>query len=174
MRYQFAPLTEEQARAIGAWRYDPPYDLYDMDTDEESLRELLDQDTPYYGATDERGELVGFLCFKTAVQTLSGLLAGAYADPDTLDIGLGMRPDLTGRGLGLDFMNAGLAFARETFHPASFRLSVAAFNDRAIKVYKRAGFQPGHTFTHTAHTPRATNGVYEFMTMVRAAIVGKD
>jgi len=27
MRYQFAPLTEEQARAIGAWRYDPPYDL---------------------------------------------------------------------------------------------------------------------------------------------------
>ncbi len=164
MRYQFAPMTAEQARAVGAWRYDPPYDLYDMDADEDGLREPLDQDTPYYAATDERGELVGFLCFKTAAQTLSGFLAGAYADPDALDIGLGMRPDRTGRGLGLDFFNAGLAFTRETFAPASFRLSVALFNDRAIKVYKRAGFRPAGAFTHTS-----SGGVHEFMTMIRPA-----
>jgi len=168
MRYQFAPLMEEQARAIGAWRYDPPYDLYNIGG-EDDLRELLDQDTPYYAATDERGELVGFLCFKTAAQTLSGLLAGAYADHDALDIGLGMRPDLTGRGHGLDFMNAGLAFARETFAPASFRLSVATFNLRAVKVYERAGFRPDRAFTHTA-----AGDAYEFMTMVRPAAVEKD
>ena len=164
MRYHFAPMTVEQAHAIGAWRYDPPYDLYNMGADEDALRELLDQDTPYYAGTDERGELAGFLCFKAAAQTLAGFLAGAYADHAALDIGLGLRPDLTGHGHGLAFLDAGLAFAREAFAPASFRLSVATFNGRAIKVYERAGFRPAHTFTHTT-----ADGVYEFMTMVRPA-----
>lgn len=40
-------------------------------------------------------------------------------------------------------------------------LSVATFNQRAIKVYKNIGFQPVNTFL------QKTNGdVYEFMNMV--------
>jgi hypothetical protein len=53
-----------------------------------------------------------------------------HADGGAVDVGLGLRPDLTGRALGLGFMLAGLEFARRRFAPDGFRLSVAAFNER--------------------------------------------
>ena len=37
-------------------------------------------------------------------------------------------------------MQAGLAFGREKYHAERFRLSVAAFNRRAIKAYEKCGF----------------------------------
>ena len=52
-----------------------------------------------------------------------------------------MRPDLTGKGLGLAFVQAGLDFAREQFKPDYFRLFVLTYNERAIRVYERAGFE---------------------------------
>lgn len=60
-----------------------------------------------------------------------------YGEDRTIDIGLGLRPDLTGKGLGLAFVEAGLAFARKRFAP---RLFVLSFNKRAIRIYERAGF----------------------------------
>jgi [ribosomal protein S18]-alanine N-acetyltransferase len=44
--------------------------------------------------------------------------------------------------LGLAYLQAGLAFATQRFTPRRFRLSVATFNERAIRVYERAGFSP--------------------------------
>jgi ribosomal-protein-alanine N-acetyltransferase len=79
-----------------------------------------------------------------------------------VDIGLGLRPDLTGRGLGLPFVLAGLEFARERFAPEGFRLTVAAFNERAILIYERAGFRGIETFTH-----RTNGGEHPFVLMVR-------
>jgi ribosomal-protein-alanine N-acetyltransferase len=35
----------------------------------------------------------------------------------TVEVGLGLRPDLTGRKLGLGYMLAGLEFARRHFSP---------------------------------------------------------
>ena len=79
------------------------------------------------GVWDEQGELVGFYYFE--------------AKPPDLDYGLGLRPDLTGGGLGLEFFLAGLAFARERYRPRRVFLHVAAFNERARRVYERAGFR---------------------------------
>ena len=64
----------------------------------------------------------------------------------TVDIGLGMRPDITGNGFGLQFVNAGLAFSEEKYGCNYITLSVVKFNERAIKVYKRAGFEAVGTF----------------------------
>jgi RimJ/RimL family protein N-acetyltransferase len=165
MHLRFSPLTAEQAHIIAGWQYPPPYDFYNGVGDAADLGELLDRGNPYYAAVDESGDLVGFFCFKQPAQVPAGSLAGVYDDPEALDVGLGMRPDLTGRGLGLAFVEEGLAFARERFAPGSFRLSVATFNRRAIAVYERAGFRPTITFVN-----RSNGGEHEFLVMVRPAI----
>jgi [ribosomal protein S18]-alanine N-acetyltransferase len=103
------------------WRYEPAYEFYD-DTDEP----VLNPERVFAVRRDD-GELIGFYYFE---QTAYGL-----------DYGLGLRPDLTGRGLGLEFFRAGLEFGRERYRPERIRLHVAAFNERAIKVYERAGFR---------------------------------
>ena len=42
---------------------------------------------------------------------------------------------------GAAFVRAVLAFGAATFAPDRFRLTVASFNERAIRVYERAGFR---------------------------------
>lgn len=135
-------MTEGIARAIGAWRYKPPYTFYNPDP--KALDEILAQmlDGSYYAVLDDQGELAGFVAFGATAQIPGGHTHGAYRD-EALDIGLGMRPDLTGHGLGLEFLEACIAFARERYAPPMLRLSVATFNQRAITVYQRAGFEAG-------------------------------
>lgn len=63
----------------------------------------------------------------------------SYSD-SYLDVGLGLRPELCGQGLGTEYVAKCLRFARERYGRSRFRLSVAAFNQRAVKVYQKAGF----------------------------------
>jgi ribosomal-protein-alanine N-acetyltransferase len=139
------PMTEEAARAVLAWRYEDIYAFYNANAQDphDGLHEMLDGS--YYAATDEQGALVGVFCFGAPARVPGGHLYGLYA-ADALDIGLGLRPDLTGRGLGHAFLTAGLDFARQRFAPATFRLAVAAFNRRAILLYEKVGFQAVATF----------------------------
>jgi len=148
----FRPMNEGDARTIAGWHYQEPYTFYDMDQDADDLAELLDPRNwteTYYAVVNEPGELVGFFAFKR--------------DGDVVEVGLGLRPDLTGRGIGLPFLLAGLDFARAIFSPTTFRLAVATFNTRAIRDYERAGFERGRVYMH--HT---NGGEYEFMDMTRA------
>jgi ribosomal-protein-alanine N-acetyltransferase len=120
------PLRIEEAKEethveLASWRYPPPFDFYDGDVDP-----VLNPER-YFGAFDQQDELVGFYYFEPK-------------EPD-LDYGLGLRPDLVGQGLGLEFFLAGLAFAREHYQPRRVYLHVAEFNERAWKVYERAGFE---------------------------------
>ena len=162
--YRFRQMDDADARKISAWRYEPPYDFYDVAKDPEDLEELLDakKRQDYFAAFSGDGdELVGFLCFGAEAQ----VPGGPYGDGDELDVGLGLRPDLTGKGLGLPFLLSGLEFARRGFSPAGFRLSVATFNERAMRVYERAGFRRGDVFTRFG-----TGGVEQpFLVMRREA-----
>ena len=105
---------------LGTWRYEAPYDFYDGDLEPPNNPER------FFVARDDGG-IVGFYYFEPK--------------GDVLEYGLGLRPDLTGRGLGLEFFREGLEFGRERYSPTLIRLYVAAFNERAIKVYERAGFR---------------------------------
>lgn len=143
MTLVFQPMDETSARAILDWRYDTPYDVYNTDVEEadEYVRSLLDPRNAYYAITDARSNLVGYCCFGPDAHVVGGDYAA-----DALDVGLGMRPDLTGQGHGLHFLTAILDFAGRTFAPQAFRLTVATFNRRALKVYERAGFRTVQTF----------------------------
>lgn len=136
--YVFRLITATDADEISRWRYPEPYATYNGDP--ASVPGLLDPRYNYHAVTNPDGELVGYFCFGVDATVPAGRKLGVY-DEDALDVGLGMRPDLTGRGLGLGFMQAGLRFARQAFSPPAFRLTVAAFNRRAVKVYEAAGFE---------------------------------
>ena len=147
MRFTLKPITPEDAHAISRWRYDGSYAIYDGDPT--SVDALLRPRYFYHSVYDERGDLEGYFCYGEDAQVRTGRSLGVYERESALDIGLGMRPDLTGRGLGEDFVRAGLRFARETYSPPAFCLTVASFNRRAIRVYQRAGFETVETFGGT-------------------------
>jgi RimJ/RimL family protein N-acetyltransferase len=144
LRFTLKPITRDDARAISGWRYEEPYSIYDGDPS--SVEALLQPRYAYHSVYDEHGVLVGYFCFGVDAQVAAGRRLGLYEIEPALDVGLGMRPDLTGRGLGEEFLRAGLRFARETYAPPAFRLTVATFNRRAIHVYERAGFEMVETF----------------------------
>ena len=67
-QFRFEPMSQRQARAIAAWRYDPPYDFYDAVADPEDLAELLDpvqREGRYFAVLGDPGGLVGFSCSST-------------------------------------------------------------------------------------------------------------
>jgi [ribosomal protein S18]-alanine N-acetyltransferase len=153
IEFHFEPLTQANAEAISEWRYPEPYSFYDWTADPDDLRELLElarRGDAYWAVKDPAGELVGYFDFKPKDRTV--------------EIGLGLRPDFTGRGVGASFLAAGLDFARAQFAPERFTLAVATFNERAITVYERAGFARGRVYMHW------TNGAeWEFIEMSRSA-----
>lgn len=157
MKFTFSLMTEAEAQDVSMWRYEAPYDVYNTSNDSEEepdITELLDRDSPYYAVRDEQGELVGYFCYGTAGQPWGVSEPTLYVDDRVLVIGLALRPNLTGKGIGLSFVNAGLAFAREQFSPTMFRLYVMTFNQRAIRVYERAGFHNvGKITVHNMHGP---------------------
>jgi [ribosomal protein S18]-alanine N-acetyltransferase len=152
--FHFSPLTQAGAEEIAGWHYPQPFSFYDWAEDPNDLAELLDpalRGDTYFAVEDDTGDLVGFFSFRPK-------------DAGSIHIGLGLRPDLTGRGLGAGFLQAGLEYARSRFAPATFVLWVAIFNQRAITVYERAGFTSGRVFMHSTN-----GGEWEFVEMARPA-----
>lgn len=164
MQFRFLPMEEADARAIIAWRYDGPYAIYNWEG-EDDPSEMLDRRSPHYAVRDEHGELVGFFAYGSSAYVWDGGEPHLYSEENTITIGLGMRPDLTGKGLGLAFTLAGLDFAREHFRPDYFRLYVLAFNERAIRVYERAGFERTGVYTQV----HPVYGKRDFVEMRRRA-----
>src|SRR5579875_1411468 len=127
MPYTFTPLNKEEAQAIFSWHYDGQYATYDLQGDLEDDSELLDRRSPHYAVYDERGELVGFCGFGSAGAIQPYNEPYLFSEDGSLLVGLGMRPDLTGKGLGMEFVQAGLEFARREFAPCAFRLYVMSW-----------------------------------------------
>jgi RimJ/RimL family protein N-acetyltransferase len=133
-------MDAQDAREITTWRYEGPYSVYNWETGDDPA-EMLDRRSPHYSVRDEQGELVGFFAYGSSAQVWGSDEPYLYSEGKTITVGLGMRPNLTGRGWGLAFVQAGLDFARQEFAPEQFRLYVLTFNERAIRVYERAGFE---------------------------------
>ena len=124
MKFIFTPMDEANARSIQSWNYEVPYNIYNWEA-EDDISEMLDRRSPHYAVKDEHGELIGFFAFGSSALVWDSGEPHLFSENNTIAIGLGMRPDLTGK----------------QFKPDYFRLFVLTFNQRAIRVYEHAGFQ---------------------------------
>lgn len=157
MDFTFRPMRLRDALAAMQWRYPGEYAFYNPGMSPLFVW-LVEQPLRIFGAAvyhavwNERGELVGIFSF---------VRQGAM-----VEIGVALRPDLTGqgKGIGLAFVRAGLAFASCRFSPRRFTLDVATFNSRARRVYERADFRPVRTIMRRTH-----GRMVEFLVMERDA-----
>jgi ribosomal-protein-alanine N-acetyltransferase len=139
VRFAVRALTQADAEAVAAWRYPDEYAFYDFTADPGDLALLLDptqRGDSFHAADGEDGRLAGFFQLKPGAESV--------------ELGLGLHPDLCGRGLGEGFTRLGLELIRGLHGPVRITLAVAAFNVRAITVYERCGFVT--TGRHVRHT----------------------
>jgi ribosomal-protein-alanine N-acetyltransferase len=138
---RIAPMTATYAADILSWRYPAPYDCYDVTEGDPGY--YLDPANGMF-AVLSGAELIGFRSFGP-----DGRVPGGAYDDSALDTGGGLRPELTGRGLGRPVITAGLEFGQRRFAPDAFRVTVASFNARALAVVTSLGFRPAGSFTAT-------------------------
>lgn len=145
--------NETHAREVETWHYEPPWDFYDLASDPADAAAMRDpaRAEHHRAVLDESGHLEAFWYFDRHA--------------DVVEVGIGLRPDLTGRGLGESFLRAQLEYASHEWRPAAFRLFVAAWNERAIRLYERLEFHEVARETRRFELV----GEHEFIRMERAA-----
>lgn len=150
MAYVFQKMTKNHADEICfRWKYSGIYSFYNMTEDVEDLNEFLDPASwNHIYSVLETDELIGFYQYEKK----EGFLF----------IGFGLRPDLTGKGLGENFVLSGMKFlsAELGIKPEMIRLSVASFNKRAVQLYSKIGFALVDEFVQ-----KTNGGEYPFITM---------
>jgi len=126
---------------VSNWHYDDVYSFYDMAADEDDLRIFMDTNNwqnTVKAVLNENDKLVGWASF--------------YTENDEFWLSLGLRPDLTGQGLGEEFVSECVRHAITGYKiNHTIKLAVALFNQRAIKVYQRAGFIEANKTVRDTH-----------------------
>lgn len=162
MAYIVQAMQSKEAIQISKWKYEEPYSVYSMTTGQALIDEFLDGS--YYTIKNENQELIGYFCFGANAQIPEGNNFDIYCEEGLVDLGLGMNPDFTGQGHGVEFLEKILEFTKGKFSSNKIRLSVASFNKRAIKLYENVGFEKTDAF----EVNRENNKI-EFITMIYKA-----
>ncbi len=156
MELQVKPVNIEDAQKFVLWRYEPPYAVYnviDDPADNEQIKEqidyFLDPAVNCHVITDRNNDLLGLITFGA-----DGQVPGGDYSAEALDIGMGIRPDLTGQGRGNAFITAAIDFAVKAYQPTMLRTTVATFNKRAQRLCLRAGFTIVDEFVATTWTKK--------------------
>jgi GNAT superfamily N-acetyltransferase len=107
---------------------------------------------------ETNNKLTGYYCTGKNAWVPAGKQYGAYTE-NMIDIGIGLKPDLTGAGRGRSFFTFILQNVdKANIESLPLRLTVASFNKRAIKLYENVGFLTQIRFE--------SNGI-AFQTMVK-------
>jgi RimJ/RimL family protein N-acetyltransferase len=151
------PVTEDDIREFATWRHEPPYEVYDITQPVDEAVEYFLRPSTHCHVLLRRGELAGFITFGSDAR----VPGGDYSDPG-LDIGLGIKPELTGRGMGAAHVEAVIAFARDTFEEAPRRVTIATGNERARRAWTGRGFRETQRF----RSPETVMGSDEFVVLI--------
>jgi ribosomal-protein-alanine N-acetyltransferase len=127
MNYNFKRVTNNDVQDILTWKYEGAYSLYDNDIVQGKIDWVkgLPEDVNTFSGYNDKGELVGH--------------CQVYINKE-VTFSVQIRPSLTGKGMGGEFILAFLDFAKEKYALKSIRLLVAKFNERAFKAYLNVGF----------------------------------
>lgn len=143
MTFHFCPLETQHALEILNWQYSAPYDIYNFQEENHTtdLNYLIDPCHHFFAILNLQTKLEGYCSFGKDGQ-VSG---GCYTAP-ALDIGMGMRPDLTGKGYGKVYAQAIAQYGAQHYQANRLRVTIAAFNQRAQRVWQQLGFRLVETF----------------------------
>ena len=146
-------LTIEDGLALAASPQPGAWQVHDA-------LEPFPPDEGYWAVADSRGELLGFCCLGESARA-----AGETGHPAVLDIAIGIRSDLSGRGWGAELGRAAVAYARSVALDRRLRTTVPEWNTVGLHVAEESGFvrsgttslggrryiileQPGHSQQH--------------------------
>jgi [ribosomal protein S18]-alanine N-acetyltransferase len=119
-------MTQDYAVAIASWRYASEADVETYAGDREDVLRSAGRGA-WRAVIDDDDSLLGFFRYE-------------HRDEETVMIGAGLRPELVGRGLGLQFVDTGLAYASRAWQPKRFVVRVPVANGRVRRLFDRAGF----------------------------------
>lgn len=134
MEFKFKKPTEIDAKDIAIWKYEGEYSFYDNDKTEAKQEWAINihKNDNAFVIYNEKDELVGNCSFDV--------------EDDKFTLGVQMRPNLTGKGTGTQFVKAILDFGKSTYKFNEIQLLVAKFNERAMKIYEKLGFKKTEEF----------------------------
>jgi RimJ/RimL family protein N-acetyltransferase len=131
-------LTREDAEEIRSWRYPGRWRTYDSRPEDGPVSAAAG----FHAIADSTGALVGYLCLGAEAR-----VPGLAAEDGVTDVGVGLRPDLMGQGVGSHFGAAVLAHVRDMSAGGSLRAVVQDWNARSLRLCERLGFR--RTGVHT-------------------------
>lgn len=132
--FKIEKMNQQAAQEIADnWKYPGEYSFYDMTEDIEDYEEIVSSEkrADNYFEVEKDGQLFGFFCIQPMEDRL-----------DEVEIGLGIKPEFTGQGMGPAFVEEIIRYIKQNTTAHTVWLDVVTFNERAIKAYKKVGFQP--------------------------------
>jgi len=141
-------INVQGAITIASWEYAPPYNYYNQSDPIGAVNSYLMDKHQYHLIYNFENHIMGYCCFG-----LDARVKGGDYSAEALDVGFGMRPDLTGHGNGASFLSAILEYGIKKYQSEKLRLSVALFNQRAINLYKNIGFSTIQEFQNQKEIP---------------------
>lgn len=133
MRFKIEKLTEENAKQLCTWSYQGEYSVYNFSPWEIAVQQNQGITNPYVrestfrSVSDENGNFIGF--FRMSKEK-SG----------KVEIGLGLKPECCGLGLGKSFVEAITEYTLAQHPDCPIYMEVRTFNVRAVKCYKTCGY----------------------------------
>lgn len=137
MKLQFRKPTVSDIEDILTWKYEGEYSFYDNSIQKEKIdmiKSYICSDNAF-SIYNEQDKLVGNCSF--------------YYIEEFFCVGLQMRPDITGKGFGTQFVESIINFGRQKYDLDYIDLTVAKFNKRAIRIYEKLGFKVVEEFINT-------------------------
>ena len=125
------PMNLSAVKTICSWKYPEPYDVYNY----MSFDEAVKNNSPLL--KDENKD--NYLCFWKD-ETLSAYININKKD-DKAFIGIGLAPNLCGKGLGKMYLKQGIDKANFLYPDREIWVQVRSWNIRAIKCYESCGFK---------------------------------